>query len=172
MAEELGAVSAVLERRRGDAEARMGTTDPERALPEGWEEGLRPDGAAEESWAGGALEKVWREPYGVAAEAEGTVSVRPEGGAEPAQLIGFGTREHPAADRAPGGGTAAERGLAELYRQTVRAARPALPPLSGGGAERTERAREPGGSAGLTVDELDRAVRRDSRRYDGGLSIF
>lgn len=24
----------------------------------------------------------------------------------------------------------------------------------------------------LTVDELDRAVRRDSRRYDGGMSIF
>jgi hypothetical protein len=26
--------------------------------------------------------------------------------------------------------------------------------------------------AALTAEELDRAVRRDSRRYDGGMSIF
>ena len=28
------------------------------------------------------------------------------------------------------------------------------------------------GAPSLTVDELDRAVRRDSRRYDGGMSIY
>ena len=29
-----------------------------------------------------------------------------------------------------------------------------------------------GGAAGLTPEEFDRAVRRDSRRYDGGMTIF
>ena len=62
--------------------------------------------------------------------------------------------------------------LKGLYRQTVRGLRPAAPVLSPEQAGRSARAREPGSAASLAVDELDRAVRRDSRRYDGGMSIF
>ncbi len=68
----------------------------------------------------------------------------------------------------------ARSGLEGLYRQTVRAVRPAAPVQAPGGepSGRTLRAGEPGRTAALTVDELDRAVRRDSRRYDGGMTIF
>lgn len=68
--------------------------------------------------------------------------------------------------------TAAERGLEGLYRQTVQASRPAAQALPVEQAGRAVRAQEPGRTAALTVDELDRAVRRDSRRYDGGMTIF
>ena len=65
-------------------------------------------------------------------------------------------------------------GLEGLYRQTVQAVRPtAQAPAPG--AEHTARAvrvEEPGHPAALTADELDRAMRRDSRRYDGGMTIF
>ena len=69
---------------------------------------------------------------------------------------------------------AAERGLEGLYRETVRAARPAAQPLPQPveQAGKVHRAVEPGRTAELTVDELDRAVRRDSRRYDGGMTLF
>lgn len=63
-------------------------------------------------------------------------------------------------------------GLEGLYRQTVRGLRPAAPALLPEQAGKTARAQEPGSAASLAVDELDRAVRRDSRRYDGGMSIF
>ena len=66
----------------------------------------------------------------------------------------------------------ARAGLEGLYRQTVGGLRPAasaLPPVQAG---RTARAQEPVGAAPLDVDELDRAVRRDSRRYDGGMNIY
>ena len=43
---------------------------------------------------------------------------------------------------------------------------------AGGAARRPGPASGAGGAASLAVDELDRAVRRDSRRYDGGMSIF
>lgn len=65
-----------------------------------------------------------------------------------------------------------QAGLEGLYRQTVQAARPAAPALPPEPAGRSVRAQEPGSAASLAVDELDRAVRRDSRRYDGGMSIF
>lgn len=74
----------------------------------------------------------------------------------------------PAAAVKGGGGT----GLEGLYRQTVRASRPAPQALPIEQAGRTIRAEEPGRTAALTVDELDRAVRRDSRRYDGGMTLF
>ena len=71
------------------------------------------------------------------------------------------------------GGAAPERaGLDGLYRQTVRAVWPAAPALPQEAAGRAVRAREPEGGLAAAVDELDRAVRRDSRRYDGGMSIF
>ena len=65
-----------------------------------------------------------------------------------------------------------QAGLKGLYRQTVQGSRPAVPALPPEQAGRTGRVREPGSAASLAVDELDRAVRRDSRRYDGGMSIF
>lgn len=65
-----------------------------------------------------------------------------------------------------------QAGLKGLYRQTVRGLRPAAPALPPEQAGRAARAQEPGSAASLAVDELDRAVRRDSRRYDGGMSIF
>ena len=65
-----------------------------------------------------------------------------------------------------------QAGLEGLYRQTVRGLRPAAPALPPEQAGRTTRAQEPGSAASLAVDELDRAVRRDSRRYDGGMSIY
>lgn len=75
------------------------------------------------------------------------------------------------AEIAPASG-AADRGLEELYRRTAQASRPTAQSLPVEQAGRTLRAEEPGRAAALTVDELDRAVRRDSRRYDGGMSIF
>ena len=65
-----------------------------------------------------------------------------------------------------------QAGLKGLYRQTVQGLRPAAPALPPEQAGRAARAQEPGSAASLAVDELDRAVRRDSRRYDGGMSIF
>ena len=62
-------------------------------------------------------------------------------------------------------------GLEELYRRTAHAARPVLQ-AAGGPEGRTVRMDERDAPRQLTVDELDRAVRRDSRRYDGGMSIF
>ena len=65
-----------------------------------------------------------------------------------------------------------QAGLKGLYRQTVQGLRPAAPTLPPEQAGRTARAQEPGSAASLAVDELDRAMRRDSRRYDGGMSIY
>ena len=63
-------------------------------------------------------------------------------------------------------------GLEELYRRTVRAVSPAVPALPVEQAGRVHPSEEPGRAAALAVDELDRAVRRDSRRYDGGMCIY
>lgn len=69
-----------------------------------------------------------------------------------------------------GRGGAASSALGSLYRRTAeaiqmtrRGARNADPVTV-----REERTPE----AGITVRELDRAVRRDSRRYDGGMNIY
>ena len=60
-------------------------------------------------------------------------------------------------------------GVERLYRRMAEAV--AVSPISAAvpGVVREERTAE---TAGLTVRELDRAVRRDSRRYDGGMSIY
>lgn len=63
-------------------------------------------------------------------------------------------------------------GLEELYRRTARAVSPAAPALPVEQAGRVHPSEEPGRAAALAVDELDRAVRRDSRRYDGGMCIY
>lgn len=70
------------------------------------------------------------------------------------------------------GGADGDRGLERLYRETVRAIRPAAAALPVEQAGRLAGAEDPGRTAALTVDELDRAVRRDSRRYDGGMTLF
>ena len=67
---------------------------------------------------------------------------------------------------------ASQGGLEGLYRQAVQAARPAAQALAVPQRDQTVRPEEPEVPRQLTVDELDRAVRRDSRRYDGGLEIF
>lgn len=79
------------------------------------------------------------------------------------------TEEHHSVPQGPEEG---RRGLEELYRQTAQAARPASLAAEAGQAARTARMGEAETDRQLTVDELDRAVRRDSRRYDGGMSIF
>ena len=68
--------------------------------------------------------------------------------------------------------SAEQAGLKGLYRQSVQGLRSAAPALLPEQAGRTARAQEAVSAASLTMDELDRAVRRDSRRYDGGMSIF
>lgn len=79
------------------------------------------------------------------------------------------TEEPPPAIQGPEKG---RRGLEELYRQTAQAARPVSLAAEAGQAAWTARMGEAETARQLTVDELDRAVRRDSRRYDGGMSIF
>lgn len=60
-------------------------------------------------------------------------------------------------------------GVERLYRRMAEAV--AVSPVSAAahGVFREEQTAE---AAGLTVRELDRAVRRDSRRYDGGMNIY
>lgn len=96
-----------------------------------------------------------------------------EGGeASPAGTAVAEVRDGPA----PDAGTAAPRpgewGLERLYQQASQAARPAAPALTAPQGGRTLRLGEPEQLRPLTVDELDRAVRRDSWRYDGGMDIF
>lgn len=94
--------------------------------------------------------------------------------------VGLGLAAEPAAGARTAGtppmpaerAVQAQAGLEGLYRQTVQAARPAAPALPLERVEGPGRIRESGSSPPPTVDELDRAVRRDSRRYDGGMSIF
>lgn len=94
------------------------------------------------------------------------------GNTEPPGLRGADVPDGTAADGETRSLPSARRGLEGLYRQTVQAARPGAqsPALPRQG--QTVRLGEPETPRQLTVDELDRAVRRDSRRYDGGLEIF
>lgn len=66
----------------------------------------------------------------------------------------------------------AERGLETLYRQASQAGRSALQALTASRAGQPARLGEPEPPRQLTVSELDWAVRRDSRRYDGGMTLF
>lgn len=64
-------------------------------------------------------------------------------------------------------------GLERLYRETVRAAEPMVEMMSAGQtAGKTLPEPVLPGTSQMTVEELDRAMRRDSRRYDGGMTIF
>lgn len=154
---------------------------PAAAAPEGAEEdGGPPEGReAPVTGGAGALSPAGREPLPEEemAEAERRKADAPELAAQavravvPAEEPGAGERTETAWGQERSGDRA-RRGLEELYRQTARAVRPAEQILPVEQAGRTLRAEEPGRTAALTVDELDRAVRRDSRRYDGEMMIF
>lgn len=128
------------------AEVRMGGTDWARRTAEAGLETERPE---------------WMRRAEVPAREMGG---RLEAGAEAAGAGSPGPARKP--DR---GGSAA---LMELYRGAAEGARAPAPALDPERASRTVLEREAVGAPPLTVEELDRAVRRDSRRYDGGMSIF
>lgn len=134
-------------------------------------------GAAEARTAGnGAAEFLWDELAQAVMGSNGIVVLRRPGAGdvEMTELAGAAKETVPAEEMSAvmDALTSAERGLEGLYRQTVQASRPEPQKLPVEQAGRTVRAEEPGRTAALTVDELDRAVRRDSRRYDGGMTIF
>ena len=63
-----------------------------------------------------------------------------------------------------------DTGAAELYRRLARTGREGSFSRL---AERTVTTEHQSvGTPGVTVDQLDRAVRRDSRRYDGGMELY
>lgn len=141
--------------------------------PERAEEGAGPAPAGDrgpgKALCGGALPSPPRRgdgPAGGAPFGRGTLWAA-QGRGDPPETPGSRTAE---AGTAPA--VRAETGLETLYRRTAQAGRPTHQAPAGTQAGRAARAEEPGRIASLTVDELDRAVRRDSRRYDGGMSIF
>ena len=154
------------------------------ASPEGQEEVPGADGAADggmvENDAAGneAAEFLWDELAAPVMGRNGTVALRKPGAGDvelPALAVtGPSGQAGTAAemDSVMESMTSAEKGLEGLYKQTVQASRPAAQNLPVEQAGRSLRADEPGRTAALTVDELDRAVRRDSRRYDGGMTLF
>ena len=120
-----------------------------------------------------ALERLWRDaPAWDAAGADKAGTPERAEAKEAAPAAAERHRNGREADAGAEPMGPAERGLEELYQKTAAAARSALQPPGGGQAGRTIRVGEPEPPRQLTVDELDRAVRRDSRRYDGGLDIF
>lgn len=101
---------------------------------------------------------------------EGALGRTRRGGISGERPGGKRTGETPWGEREPDE-AGPDEGFAWLYRHTARAA--AGDTGSAPGAARTAwEAREEDGSAALTAEEFDRAVRRDSRRYDGGLTIY
>lgn len=126
------------------------------------------EGRAEAENAAGELpEGLWQDrrlPPMTRRNEFGTAETPGVGAVGPAVVAGAARTENAAAEAASG--------LERLYRQTVQASRPAAQTLAAEQTGQAFRAAEPERSAALTVDELDRAVRRDSRRYDGGMMIF
>ena len=132
-------------------------------------DGAMPETAPEEPvpaqfWRGG--------PEQLVAGPDGTALLRRPGAgdvelARTAAPSGGAAEDGPAASPQPAG-----RGLEKLYHRAAQAARPAPQVLSAPQTGQGVRLGEPETPRQLTVDELDRAVRRDSRRYDGGLEIF
>lgn len=61
--------------------------------------------------------------------------------------------------------------LQVLYRQVVQAVTAVQPPAAGREPAAVLQEEAPA-AAGMTAEKLDRLVRRDSRRYDGGMSIY
>ena len=165
---------------RGPAEegpaGSAGLTVPPESRGEG------PGGAGSED-SGGADPEAGRPPAegalgdGQAAPAAGphwkdTLRTAEGGEAPPAGTAVAEVGDGPASSPSSSAPRPVERGLEGLYRQASQAARPAAPALTAPQAGRTLRLGEPEQLRPLTVDELDRAVRRDSWRYDGGMDIF
>lgn len=101
------------------------------------------------------------EPTASAADRSGDVTGLVRVRREAAKMELAGAR---AADSGAWGTLALYRSAARGIRSVQTAAAPAA------GAAVTERMTA--GTGSLTVDELDRAVRRDSRRYDGGMELY
>ena len=158
-----GRPPAVLRRRDGDETAEDGREEDGPGAPDGAPEGL--DAPAAE---GPEEEPVlsWDRP----------APLPPPESARNGEEDG--PAPHAAAQAEAGDGwalpAAGPDGLEELYRQTARETLPpaALPAPQAGMTGLGPRAAEPGTAASLAVGELDRAVRRDSRRYDGGMTIY
>ncbi len=129
------------------------------------------NGAVENGTDGNeATELLWDELAAPVTGPGGSVVLRRPGSGdvELAELVGVPGQSDAAADSV----RPADGGLEGLYRQALQASRPAVQGLPVEQAGRSMRAEEPGRTAALTMDELDRAVRRDSRRYDGGMTIY
>lgn len=150
------------------------------ALAEGQDEVPGADGSDAGAVEGAAVkheaaEAWWDEPAAPVMGPNGSLVLRRPGAGD-VELLGPDGRPDQAgaaeADAAMGSVKPAEQGLEKLYQQTVRAGRAAVQAAPAEQAGRTAWAEEPGRTAALTVDELDRAVRRDSRRYDGGMTLF
>ncbi len=160
------AAAEELEGAAGEAQAR-----PKDGPPQGAE-----TGPPREDGADGIRRRARAERLGRAAEAvrqagAGDVLGLPTADST-AAMAGAGAGTGPAGDDRTGPAGGAGTGLEKLYRQTAKAARPPAPAPAPGQAGRGVRSVEIEGAAYSAVDELDRAVRRDSRRYDGGMTIF
>ncbi len=146
-------------------------TIPAPAPPAGGRDGWEADGekAPEAPAAGTAQGWTAEGPEG--REWDGEVPDRPpEALPRPERARREERRAGEPAATGPGTGSGGE--LEALYRQAARAASPLPPVPQAGQAGRSFRGEEPGRTTALTVEELDRAVRRDSRRYDGGMEIY
>lgn len=124
-----------------------------------------------------AAEGLWDEFAAAVMGPDGTVMLRRPGAGDVETVRVAGAVDKRAAAEELGAVvksslTEAETGLEGLYRRTVQAGKPMAQNLPVEQAGRTVRAEEPGRTAALTVEELDRAVRRDSWRYDGGMTLF
>ncbi len=146
--------------------------DVETAPSEGQEKKPGVNNGAVENGTDGneATELLWDELAAPVTGPGGSVVLRRPGSGdvELAELVGVPGQSDAAADSV----RPADGGLEGLYRQALQASRPAVQGLPVEQAGRSMRAEEPGRTAALTMDELDRAVRRDSRRYDGGMTIY
>ena len=146
--------------------------DVKTAPPEGQEKKPGVNNGAVENGTDGneATELLWDELAAPVTGPGGSVVLRRPGSGdvELAELVGVPGQSDAAADSV----RPADGGLEGLYRQALQASRPAVQGLPVEQAGRSMRAEEPGRTAALTMDELDRAVRRDSRRYDGGMTIY
>ena len=127
--------------------------------------GLRTDGTDWAKWTAEAGLEGERPEW--TQRAEGAARESGEQRKAGAEAVGAGS---PGPALRPDRGSSAA--LMELYRGAAEGARAPAPALSPERVPRTMPEREAGGATPLTVEELDRAVRRDSRRYDGGMSIF
>ena len=171
---------------RPKAAERAGTA-PEPSQPERAAPGEEPPEAPANSDEGSEgpvpeeLERAVRETETLREKRSGS-RTGPEDGGIPDPLPALTGEEEPGPGPTPGtdgqagvpgrpqreGGRA---GLELLYRELQRAAEPAI--------RETERSADkplpepaPAPSVRMTMEELDRAMRRDSRRYDGGMTIY